>query len=355
MTDPEETRPDPEAVLAAVRRARQGVLKVFLGASPGVGKTYKMMEAAKEASRHGTDVVIGVVESHGREETERLARGLEKVPLAELVYQGKRFREMDLDGVIRRAPAVALVDELAHRNIPGSRHPRRYQDIEELLEHGIDVWTTLNIQHLESLNDAVARITSVRMRETVPDALLSRAGDVVLVDLTPQELIERLKQGKVYVPEQARAAMEGYFSLSNLAALRELALQAVAERIDADVRGAMREGGIEGPWPVRSRALVAIDGVGNSEEVVRLGHRMAGRRGAPWVVAFVDNGGTDPEQRGRVERAFQLAERLGGETTCFTVTTRWRSCSTTPADTTSTNIILDGPAAGPSRAWSGAP
>lgn len=309
-----DNRPDPQALLSEIQRERQGALKIFLGASPGVGKTYKMLETAREARREGADLVIGVVESHGRAETEALCEGLELIPPLQLDYRGAQFGEMDLDAILRRAPAVVLVDELAHRNIPGTRHARRYQDIEELLERGIDVWTTVNIQHLESLNDVVARITGVRMRETVPDALLSAARDVVLVDITPRELIERLHRGKVYVPEQARAALEGFFSPSNLAALRELAMQTVAERIDQDVRDAMRQGGIEGPWPVRARVLVAIDGSGNGEEVVRHGRRLAERRRAPWTVAFVDRGDADLERRAVVERAFQLAERLGGKT-----------------------------------------
>ena len=309
-----DNRPDPQALLSGITHERQGALKIFLGAFPGVGKTYKMLEAAREAQRGGTDIVIGIVESHGRQETEALCEGLQSIPLMQLEYHGAQLREMDLDAILKRSPAVVLVDELAHRNIPGTRHPRRYQDIEELLEQGIDVWTTLNIQHLESLNDVVARITGVRMRETVPDAVLSEAHDVVLVDLTPRELIERLKQGKVYVPEQARAALDGFFSPTNLAALRELALQAVAERIDRDVREVMRSQGIAGPWPVRARIVVAIDGIGNGEELVRLGRRLAERRRAPWSVVFVDRGDTGPEQQAGVERAFELAERLGGET-----------------------------------------
>lgn len=314
MNETTDNRPDPQALLSQIQRERKGALKIFLGASPGVGKTYKMLEAAREARREGTDVVIGIAESHGRAETEALCEGLETIAPLAIEYRGASFREMDLDAILRRAPAVVLVDELAHRNIPGTRHPRRYQDIEELLEHGIDVWTTVNIQHLESLNDVVARITGVRMRETVPDALLSEARDVVLVDLTPRELIERLHRGKVYVPEQARAALEGFFSPSNLAALRELALQTVADRIDQDVRDAMRQGGVEGPWPVRSRVLAAIDGIGNGEEVVRHGRRLAERRRAPWTVVFIDRGDADQAQRAAVERAFELAERLGGET-----------------------------------------
>ncbi|MCU0988273.1 MAG: sensor histidine kinase KdpD [Xanthomonadales bacterium] len=307
-------RPDPQALLSEIERERHGALKVFLGACPGVGKTYKMLEAAREARREGADIVIGVVESHGRLETETLCEGLESIPLMQLEYRGVQFREMDLDAILKRCPAVVLVDELAHRNIPDTRHPRRYQDIEELLKHGIDVWTTLNIQHLESLNDVVARITGVRMRETVPDAVLDAARDVVLVDLTPRELVERLKQGKVYIPEQARAALDGFFSPPNLAALRELALQAVAERIDRDVREVMRSRGVAGPWPVRARIVAAIDGIGNGEELVRLTSRLAERRRAPWSVVFVDRGDTGPEQRGGVERAFELADQLGGET-----------------------------------------
>jgi two-component system sensor histidine kinase KdpD len=313
VTSPHE-RPRPEAFLAEIESERRGGLKIFLGASPGVGKTYKMLQAAQEARRTGVDIVIGVVESHGRKETEDLCEGLERIPLRPVEYRGARFREMDLDAILQRSPKVVLVDELAHRNVPGTRHPRRYQDIEEILDRDIDVWTTVNIQHLESLNDVVARITGVRMRETVPDELLARARDVVLVDLTPRELIERLKQGKVYVPEQARAALDSFFNPSNLAALRELAFQTVAERIDIDVRDAMRRHGVAGPWPVKTRVVVAVDGISNSEELVRLGRRIAERRRAPWAVAYVERGDADPERLANVERAFRLAERLGAET-----------------------------------------
>ncbi len=314
MNNNADHRPDPQALLSEIRRDRQGGLKIFLGAYPGVGKTYKMLEAARETQREGTDIVIGIVESHGRTETEALCEGLESIPLMQLDYRGTHFRELDLDAILQRSPAVVLVDELAHRNIPGTRHPRRYQDIEELLEQGIDVWTTVNVQHLESLNDVVVRITGVHMRETVPDAVLSTARDLVLVDLTPRELIERLKQGKVYIPEQARAALDGFFSPPNLAALRELALQTVAERLDRDVRRITRSQGLAGPRPGRARIIVAIDGIGNSEELVRLGRRLAERRRAPWSLVFVDAGDTGHEQQAGVERAFQLAERLGGET-----------------------------------------
>lgn len=223
-----DQRPDPDTLLKAARREARGCLRVFLGAAPGVGKTYTMLRTARERAEEGEDIVIGVVESHGRADTEALCDGLERLPLAPLKHHGRTFYEFDIDAALARRPTILLVDELAHRNIPGSRHPRRYQDIEELLDAGIDVWTTVNVQHLESLNDDVARITGIRMRETVPDALLERARDVSLVDLTPDELLERLRRGKVYIPEQARAAMEGYFNESNLNALRELAIQTMA-------------------------------------------------------------------------------------------------------------------------------
>jgi len=314
MDTTSDSRPVPQVTRSGIRREREGALKIFLGASPGVGKTYKMLETAREVHREGVDVVIGLIETHGHTEADALCEGLEQIPPVQINYRGEHLREMDLDVILKRSPGVVLVDDLAHRNLGGTRHPCRYQDIEELLGHGIDVWTAVNIQHLESLNDIVARITGVRMHETVPDALLSAARDVVLVDLTPRELIERLHRGKVHVPTQLRAALEGFFSPSSLAALRELALQTVAERIDRDVREVMRDQGVTGPWPVRTRVVVAVDGIGNSEEVVRRGRRLAERQRAPWSVVFIDPGGTGPEQRAHVERAFALAERLGGET-----------------------------------------
>lgn len=313
MISDSERRPDPDALLKTARPEARGSLRVFLGAAPGVGKTYTMLRTARERVAHGEEVVIGVVECHGRAETAGLCEGLERLPPATLTHRGRSFGEFDLDAALRRRPAVLLVDELAHRNIPGSRHPRRYQDIEELLEAGIDVWTTVNVQHLESLNDAVARITGIRMRETVPDALLQRARDVSLVDLTPEELLERLAQGKVYVPEQARAAMQGYFSVANLNALRELALQAMAERVDSDVRDAMGASGQRGPWPVRPHLLVALGGGGEDLALVRAAHRLAERRRATWRAVHVDKGPDDPRRRRHLEQAFALVARLGGE------------------------------------------
>jgi two-component system, OmpR family, sensor histidine kinase KdpD len=309
-----DSRPVLQALRSRIRREHQGDLKIFLGASPGVGKTYKMLETAREVHREGVDVIIGLIETHGRPETDALCEGLEQVPPLQIEYRGAHVREMDLDAILIRSPDVVLVDDLTHRNVPGTRHPRRYQDINELMEHGIDVWTAVNIQHLESLNDIVARISGVRMRETVPDALLRAARDVVLVDLPPQELIDRLHRGKVDVPEEVRAALAGSFSPSSLAALRALALQTVAERIDRDVREVMRSQRVSVSCPVRTRVVVAVDGIGNSEEVVRVGWRLAERHRAPWSVVFVDPGDTGPERRAKVERSFALAERLGGET-----------------------------------------
>jgi two-component system sensor histidine kinase KdpD len=309
----DQNRPNPDALLRTQKREQAGGLKIFLGAAPGVGKTYQMLQAAHELKRQGVDVVIGIAETHGRAETMALCEGLEQLPSKEIEYAGKRFREFDLDAALQRHPQVMLVDELAHRNIPGTRHSRRYQDIDELLNQGITVWTAINIQHLESLSDVVANITGVRMRETIPDSILERAKNIVLVDLAPSELLERLRQGKIYVPEQARAALDGYFSPSNLSALRELAVQAIAERLDADVRENMQSQGIQGPWSVRSRMLVAVDGSGQGEALVRAGRRLSDRRKAPWTVVTVDNGRSNASERQRVEKIFDLAARLGAE------------------------------------------
>ncbi len=309
----EDLRPDPNALLKAARREARGCLRVFLGAAPGVGKTYTMLRTAQERAEEGDDVVIGVVESHGRADTEALCEGLSRIPLIPLQHHDRTFYEFDIDAALARNPTILLVDELAHRNIPGSRHPRRYQDIEELLDAGIDVWTTVNVQHLESLNDDVARITGIRMRETVPDALLERARNVSLVDLTPEELLERLRRGKVYIPEQARAAMEGYFKESNLNALRELAIQTMAERVDADVKVAMDAGGREGPWPVRPRLLVVINGSEEDVSLVRAAQRMAEKRLAVWRAVYVDKGVASPEQQLAVEQTLSLVTRLGGD------------------------------------------
>ena len=309
MNDDRQVRAD--ALLDAAQE-EQRRLKVFLGAAPGVGKTYAMLSAARELKRQGVDVVAGVVETHGRTETAALLEDLEVLPRRRVRHRDRDFEEFDLDAVLARRPAVLLVDELAHRNLPGSRHERRWQDVAELLDAGIEVYTTLNVQHLESLNDQVRRITGITVRETVPDAFLDRARDIVLVDLPPRELIERLKQGKVYVPETAAAALDAFFSPTNLAALRELAVETIASHVESDLREHMLARG--GAMPVRRRVLAAIDGHAQSEYLVRVARRIAERRGAPWSVAFVDTGGAvEPARRERVDAAMRLARRLGGD------------------------------------------
>lgn len=311
-------RPDPDQLLARVvadeAEAHLGKLKVFLGAAPGVGKTYAMLSAARELRKQGVDVVAGVVETHGRRETEALLAGLEVIPRQRIEYREQVREEMDLDALLRRRPALALVDELAHSNVPGSRHERRYQDIAELLDAGIDVYTTVNVQHLESLNDVVEQITRVRVRETVPDAFLDRLQDIVLIDLPPRELIERLRQGKVYVPERAQAALDRFFSPTNLAALRELAMQTAADRVDADLRDDLAASSAAGGAALRRRVLVAVDGHEYTEYLIRVARRFAERRQAPWTVAHVDIGEGSRTDDDKLQAALQLAQRLGGTT-----------------------------------------
>ncbi|GHB34623.1 sensor histidine kinase [Salinicola rhizosphaerae] len=307
----EAGRPDPDALLATTRES--GSLRVFLGAAPGVGKTCTMLRTARERLAAGEDVLLGVIEAHGRSETEQLCEGLPTLPPVTREHHGRGFAEFDLDGALARRPAILLVDELAHRNIPGGRHARRWQDIEELLDAGIEVWTTLNVQHVESLNDDVARITGIRMRETVPDRLIMRARDVSLVDLTPQELIERLQQGKVYVPEQARAALSQYFSPGNLTALRELALQVMSQRLDSDVRRVMDAGGVAGPWPVRARLLVAVKGKRGDQALLRAASRWAQRHQAPWeAVQVTPLSDLDTAAASESSNLRQQTEQLGG-------------------------------------------
>nr|VVH79767.1 Sensor protein KdpD [Pseudomonas aeruginosa] len=302
-----------DALLADLPADGRGRLKVFLGAAPGVGKTFAMLQAAQAQLRQGVKLRAGVVETHSRAETESLLAGVPQQPLRSLEYRGMKLQEMDLDGLLADPPALALVDELAHSNVPGSRHAKRWQDIQELLAAGIDVYTTVNVQHLESLNDQVRDITGVQVRETVPDWVLQEAYEIVLIDLPPRELLERLREGKVYVPEQARAAIDAFFSQTNLTALRELAMQTAAARVDADLNHRYRQRGEEAP-ALRGRLLVGIDGDEQAERLVRHACRVAERRHLPWSVVHVDTGGLRGEQaRMRLQGAQQLAERLGGE------------------------------------------
>ncbi len=315
-----DRRPDPDALLARVheeeRRASRGKLKIFFGASPGVGKTYAMLEEARAKRREGVDVVVGVVETHGRPETAALLDGLDALPRRSIEYRGITLHEFDLDAALSRQPTLLLVDELAHTNAPGSRHTRRSQDVEELLAAGISVYTTLNVQHLESLNDVVAQITGVQVRETVPDSILDQADEVELADLSAEDLLTRLREGKVYVPEQAARAVEQFFRKGNLIALRELALRRTAERVDAQMRGYMREHGIRETWPAGERLLVCIGPNPAGARLVRAGKRMATTLKCEWVVLYVEAPGQriSASDRDALVQNLQLAEELGAQT-----------------------------------------
>src|SRR6516162_3331435 len=313
-----DQRPSPEALLEAARReeSRVGKLRIFVGAAPGVGKTYEMLQQARARRKDGYDVVVGVVETHGRKETEVLLENLEVIPRRRIEYRGQRLEEMDLDAIIARRPQIVLVDELAHTNAPGSRHPKRYLDVEELLSLGIDVYTTVNIQHIESLNDVVAQITHVRVRETVPDVVFDRADAVEIVDLTPDDLIERLKEGKVYVPKQAEHALQHFFSPANLTALRELALRRTAERVDEQLLSEMQARAIQGPWAAGERIVVCISEDPRCAGLVRYAKRLADRLHGPWTALYVEGRRAvqlSEEERDRVADTLRLAETLGGE------------------------------------------
>jgi len=314
----QDQRPSPEALLEAARReeGRLGKLKIFMGAAPGVGKTYEMLQQARARKKDGYDIVVGIVETHGRKETEALLEDLEVIPRQRIDYKGQRVEEMDLDAILARHPQIVLVDELAHTNVTSSRHPKRYLDVEELLNQGINVYTTLNIQHIESLNDIVAQITHVRVRETVPDSILDRADAIELVDITPEDLIQRLRDGKVYVPKQAERALEHFFSPANLTALRELALRRTAERVDEQLLSEMQARAISGPWPAGERLLVCISEDPRAAGLVRYTKRLADRLHALWTALYVETKRSlqlSEEERDRIADTLRLAQALGGE------------------------------------------
>ena len=322
MTADEPRRPDPDALLAATARPGRGRLKVFLGMSPGVGKTYEMLRAARRRKAEGGDVLVGVVETHGRKDTQSLLRGLEVLSRKPIEHRERTLLEFDLDAALSRRPALLLVDEYAHSNAPGSRHPKRWQDVEELLAAGIDIWTTLNVQHLESLVDVIWKITGVRQRETVPDSALSRADEIELIDITPAELRERMAEGKVYVPETARLAADRFFKTENLTALRELALRRAAQTVDDQLIGAMKAAGVEGPWAAGERILVLIGPDAMAPSLVRAGRRLSDMMmNAPWTVAHVERPNQPaPSAQGaqRLRDALKLAEQLGGAVVALT-------------------------------------
>lgn len=317
----DDARPDPDTLLrraeAAEARAREGRLKIWFGAAPGVGKTCAMLSSAREFVRAGGDVAIGWLETHGRADTERAAEGLERLPPRVGEHRGVAFREFDLEGALARRPARLLLDELPHTNAPGSRHDKRWKDALDLLRAGIDIETTLNVQHVESLRDVVARVTGVVVRETVPDSVVARADEIALVDLPPEELLRRIRAGKVYLPERAERALAHFFTKGNLTALRELALRTTAERVDDDAVEARREAGAAEPWATGERVLVAVSAAPQSEGLVRATARTAARLRAPWLALCVETPAFDAAPAADRERAaahLALAERLGAET-----------------------------------------
>ena len=313
-----EPRPDPDALLRALQReearTRRGRLKVFFGMSPGVGKTYAMLRAAQQALRDGVDLVVGIVETHRRPETEALLAGLPVIPRRQIDYRGTSLGELDLEAILARQPRLVLVDEFAHTNAPGSRHPKRYQDVTELLDAGIDVFTTLNVQHLESRADAVRQITGAAVHETVPDSLFERADQIELIDLSPESLLARLKEGKVYLGERAEAAAAGFFTDAHLTALRELALRFVAERMDKRLRELRAVASSPAVWRSGERLLVAVGPSPSSTQLVRWTRRMAGAQGAAWIAVSVESSRPlESGARRRLEQNLALARELGAE------------------------------------------
>lgn len=309
-------RPSPDALLEEARREQRGRFKIFLGAAPGVGKTYEMLSTARRKLQEGVDVVVGVVETHGRRETEALLQGLPVVERKVIEYQGRSLGEMDLDGILARRPQLVLVDELAHSNAPGSRHPKRYQDVEELLDAGIDVFSTLNIQHVESLNDVVAGITRVRVRETVPDSVLDASDDIEIIDIAPEELIQRLREGRIYGGDGGERALQNYFTPGNLTALRELALRRTAERVDEQLRQLRRLHGVQEVWAAGERVLVCINESAAAQDLVRHAKRLADRFDAPWTVLYLETQRSlqlSEAERDRLATTLRLAEQLGAD------------------------------------------
>jgi len=318
MRDDDERRPDPDQLLARVQREEErrdrGKLRIFLGMCPGVGKTYSMLEAARLKQIEGVDMLVGLVETHGRGDTEALLYDLDILPRKTVSYRGRELAEFDLDEALARHPELVLVDELAHTNVPGSRHGKRWQDVEELLDNGIDVWSTLNVQHLESLSDVVAQITGVRVQESVPDTLVERADSVVLVDLPPEDLRQRLREGKVYIPQQAEWAARNFFREGNLMALRELALRATAQRANTEVLVYRHDRSIQATWPTSERILVCIGPSPNSARLVRAAKRLATGLHAPWIALSIQTGAMSEAARDSALSHLKKAEELGAQT-----------------------------------------
>ncbi len=353
-----QQRPDPDALLQRVQaeeaRQHQGKFKVFFGANPGVGKTYAMLEAAHEQRRDGVDVVIGIVETHGRAETEALVDGLETLPRRAVDYHGTQLKEFDLDAALARHPAVILIDELAHTNVSGMRHAKRWQDVQELLKAGITVYTTVNVQHLESLNDVVAKITGVRVRETVPDSVLDRADDVELIDLPPDDLLQRLKDGKVYLPEQIQHAIQHFFAKGNLIALRELALRRTAERVDQQMEVYRRDHAVVRTWPAAETILVCVNMKQRGPRLIRAARQMAADLHAKWIAVYVQvpwHLRSAQSERDRLVQTLRLAEQLGAETVTLTGEHVAQEILNYARTRNATKIIVGKPVRAPWKEW----
>ncbi len=311
------TRPSAESLLAKQQQARRARLRVYLGAAPGVGKTYQMLEEAHLLKRQGVDIVIGFIEPHGRAETETLIGDLERIPLRRIDYRGVTLEEMDVDGVIARRPAVVLVDELAHSNVPGSKHRKRYEDVLEILDAGVSVITAVNVQHIESLNDAIARITGVRVRETIPDYFLRRADEVVNTDVSVDTLRTRLRQGRIYTVEKIEQALANFFRKGNLSALRELALRQVAEDQAAKAHDYREREGLE-QAAIPEKVMVCVSSRGTAKKLLRTGSRIAGRLASDWYAVYVETppeepGRINPEDHARIMENIRFAEELGAK------------------------------------------
>ena len=351
----DENRPSPDALLGSIQReeaaSKRGRLKVFLGMCPGVGKTFAMLEAAHRELKAGRDLVIGYVETHGRKETDTLAQGLPQIPRRQLEYRGVALTELNLDAVLARRPQLAIVDELAHTNVPGSRHPKRWQDVQELLEAGIDVFTTLNVQHVESRADTVRQITGAEIRETVPDSVLDDAV-MELVDLPPTELIQRLHEGKVYVPDRAAAAMQSFFREGNLTALRELALRLVADHVGEGTRALRRTQHTAGPWKTGNRLLVAVGPSPLSEPLIRWTRRMADDLQCSWLAVHVEGLRTltEPAQA-QLSRSLDSARELGAEVVTTTDEDLVRGLLRVAREQNVTQIIFGKPGGAGWLAW----
>lgn len=315
----EEYRRNPDALLALAqseeKEARFGQLKIFLGAAPGVGKTYSMLEQALAQKKQGVDVLVGLVETHGREETGKLLSGLKVLPKKNIEYKGQLLQEFDLDAAIEQNPTLILVDELAHTNAPTCRHTKRWQDIQELLDRGINVYTTLNIQHVESLNDVIEQITGIKVRETIPDAMLEQA-ELELVDLPPDDLLKRLNEGKIYFKEQAKLAIQNFFKRSNLMALRELALRTTAQQVNMDVMSQRKYQSVQNMWPTSEKILICVGPGSGAAKLIRATKRLVNGLNAEWMALYVDAEklSLNQEQHNSVAENLRLAEQLGAET-----------------------------------------